>query len=122
VDHISVSADFSGEAERLERSAVERVFGERSAVLGVTPLEYLSGDFGGAGALRAAAVLLGIRTGVPLPAVRPDRLSGGYVYPDSWGVRGPGAMRNGVLISAAFGGGCACLVFSGPDPQEGGAL
>ena len=117
VDHISVSADFSGEAERLERGVVERVFGDRAGVVGVTPLKYLAGDFGGAGALRAAAILLGIRAGTPLPAIDPDALAGGYAYPGSWRAPRPGSMKNGVMISSTFGGGCACLVFSHPDAK-----
>ncbi len=119
VDHIGVSADFSGEAERLEHGVVQSVFSERAKTVGVTPLKYLMGDFGGAGALRAAAILLGFDAGIPLPAIEPQLLDGEYAYPDSWKIFRPRPMRNGVMISSTFGGGCSCLVFSSAHDWKG---
>lgn len=115
VDQIHLSANFSRELDSMECEQLKGHFGSRLETLGVVPLKYLIGDFGGAGALRAAAVLLSLHSGTPLPTLSPQALQSRSGETIGW--RKSEAARkcaHALMGSATFGGGCAGIVFSGP--------
>lgn len=112
VDQIDVSANFSGELDRLEYDQLKIVFKGTEKSLEVTPLKYLLGDFGGAGALRAAAILLGLYHKQPLPTVNVETLKGTAQEPIAWNIHPPRETRFTLMTSTTFGGGSASLLFS----------
>jgi len=112
IDQIHVSADFSGAAERVEQLALRNLLGEGADERGVTPLKYLTGDFGGAGALRAACLLLALSRKQSPPTVRIGDLSAATPAPPCWAVDAGGRFGNGLMTSTTFGGGSASLLFS----------
>jgi len=111
IDHISVSANFSGELDRMEFHQLSSFFENRKTELMVTPLKYLIGDFGGAGILRAAAILLSLRHQVPLPAVKADSLLGESQYPLLWHTLQEGSPQTALMTSSTFGGGSTSMIF-----------
>ena len=112
VDQIDVSANFSGELDRLEYDQLRRVFRKPEKSLEVTPLKYLLGDFGGAGALRAAAILLSLYHHQPLPSVNVETLKGTPGDPIVWNIHPQRETRLTLMTSTTFGGGSASLLFS----------
>jgi 3-oxoacyl-(acyl-carrier-protein) synthase len=112
VDQIDVSANFSGELDRLEYDQLRRVFKGTEKSLEVTPLKYLLGDFGGGGALRAAAILLGLYHQQPLPTVNVEMLKGAPQDTIAWNIHPPRETRFTLMTSTTFGGGSASLLFS----------
>ena len=77
----------------------------------VTPLKYLTGDFGGAGALRAAGILLSLKRQVSLPSIDIDELRERQGDIPVW-KRSPSCeLKYTLMTSSTFGGGHAALVF-----------
>ncbi|MCD6562153.1 MAG: hypothetical protein J7L16_10430 [Deltaproteobacteria bacterium] len=113
IDQIDVSANFSGEAEEMEYVRIKQIFGNRSGSLEVIPLKYLFGDFGGAGIIRAAAILLSIHHQEPLPAINIEALKGKSPGPVAWNRGFKRKIGSVLMISSTFGGGSAGLIFSG---------
>jgi 3-oxoacyl-[acyl-carrier-protein] synthase II len=111
VDEVHVSANFSGELERLEYNQLAVIFPERNENLRITPLKYLMGDFGGVGAIRAAAILLSLHHQTPLPTVPVEALKGGSQHL-KWGIEPAGATRTVLMTSTTFGGGSTSLIFT----------
>jgi 3-oxoacyl-[acyl-carrier-protein] synthase II len=112
IDQISVSANFSGELDRMEYNQLKRTFVRPMNNLSVTPLKYLTGDFGGAGAIRAAAILLSLHNQVSLPTVKAEILkSQAEDYP-SWDIHPSSKIQVALMTSTTFGGGSSCLVFT----------
>ena len=60
IDQIHVSANYSGELDHMEYEQLKKFFPKSPEELAVTPLKYLIGNFGGAGIIRAAAILLSL--------------------------------------------------------------
>ena len=69
IDHISVSANHSKELDLREYRQLKQYFGEKKEFLKVTPLKYLIGNFGAAGSIRAAAILLSLHHQTRLPTI-----------------------------------------------------
>ncbi len=111
IDQIHVSANFSGELDRMEHDRLEALFGDRKEPLEVTPLKYLVGDFGGAGALRAAAILLGLSRRQALPTVTIKTLKGTN-GPVVWNTASSGKTGTALMTSSTFGGASASFVFT----------
>jgi 3-oxoacyl-[acyl-carrier-protein] synthase II len=111
IDHVDVSANFSGELDRTEYDQLKKVFQDRVSKLAVTPLKYLMGDFGGAGVVRAAAILLGLHHQSPLPTVRAKILKGEPQDPLEWNIHATGKIRTALMTTSTFGGGSASLIF-----------
>jgi 3-oxoacyl-[acyl-carrier-protein] synthase II len=112
IDQINVSANFSGELDRMEYNQLKRIFTRHGDNLAVTPLKYLTGEFGGAGVFRAAAILLSLRHQVPLPTVSAELLRGesqGFLV---WDLHRRGTTQTALMTSTTFGGGSASLVFT----------
>lgn len=63
VDVVFGSANSSRNLDQLEVHALMRLFGEAASMIGVTSIKGAVGEFGGAGALTAAAAVLSLRNG-----------------------------------------------------------
>ena len=118
IDQVDVSANFSGELDLLEYEQIVAVFGKRKAELAVTPLKYLIGDFGGAGALRAAATLLSLHQQSPLPTVTAETLQGLPGRTLHWTVLEKARLNAALMISSTYGGASAGLVFTRHQENE----
>ena len=112
IDQINVSANFSGELDRMEYNQLERTFTRRMNNLAVTPLKYLTGDFGGAGVIRAAAILLSLRNQLPLPTVGAEILRGEPECSLAWDLRPRGKTQVALMTTTTFGGGSTSFVFT----------
>jgi len=111
IDQINVSANFSGELDRMEYNQLKRIFRKPTTNLSVTPLKYLIGDFGGAGIIRAAAIFLSLYHQVPLPTVSIEILKGEPQFSLEWDLRSKGKAKMALMTTTTFGGGSASLVF-----------
>ncbi len=113
IDQVDVSANFSGELDIMESAQIQDVFGKESKDdLRVTPLKYLMGDFGGAGIIRAAAILLSLHHQTPLPCVSIDALKGEPDHVLHWHLPPKHDIRTTLMTSSTFGGGSASLIFT----------
>lgn len=112
IDQITVSANFSGELDRLEYDQLRRVFESAGKRLEITPLKYLIGDFGGAGAITAAASLLSLHNQQPLPTLNSEILKDTSQGTIDWNIHPPREIQFSLMTSTTYGGGSACLVFS----------
>jgi 3-oxoacyl-[acyl-carrier-protein] synthase II len=111
VDQISVSANYSGELDRMERRGLSRIFKKQADDLLVTPLKYLTGDFGGAGIVGIAATLMSLRHQVHLPAVTLGNLMGESDI--VWHTPGEGQISSSLITGSTFGGGSSSMIFAG---------
>lgn len=110
LDQICVSANYSGELDRMEARGLSGIFDQQADDLIVTPLKYLAGDFGGAGILSISATLMGLRNQVSLPGVRLSSLLGESDM--EWQRPGKSVIASSLLTSSTFGGGSAAMVFT----------
>lgn len=111
IDQVHVSANFSGELDRMEHDRLEALFGERKTRLEVTPLKYLMGDFGGAGVVRAAAILLSLYHRQVCPTVGIKTLKGSD-GPVIWNPTPSNKTATALMTSSTFGGASVSLVFT----------
>lgn len=111
IDQIDVSANFTSELDRMEHDQIKKIFVQKPEEIQVTPLKYLMGDFGGAGIIRAAAILLSLYYQEPLPTVHLDTLLGGGECSLDWNFPSVQDIRNTLMTSSTFGGGSASMVF-----------
>lgn len=112
IDLVDVSANFSAELDHLEYDQLKKIFPKRIKDLAVTPLKYLMGDFGGAGSLRAAAILLSLRHQLPLPTIKAEMLKG---EPDDvleWDIPSNNKIQTALMTTSTFGGGSCSLIFT----------
>jgi len=112
IDQISVSANFSPELDQMECDQLSKIFVMGNDNMEVTPLKYLTGDFGGAGILRAAAILLSLYYQWPLPTVSARTLKSKSQHPLRWNIHEPGKTQVALMTTTTFGGGSASLIFS----------
>jgi 3-oxoacyl-(acyl-carrier-protein) synthase len=111
IEQIHVSANFSGELDRMEYDRLERAFGVNTASLRVIPLKYLTGDFGGAGTTRAAAILLSLHYQLPLPTVGAEMLKARPQHTLEWEICPGRKLQLALMTTSTFGGGSTSLVF-----------
>ena len=112
IDQINVSANFSSELDRMEYNQLRNFFKKRMNNLAVTPLKYLMGDFGGAGVIRAAAILLSLYHSLPLPTVSIETLKGESGQPLKWDVHPESKTQLALMTSSTYGGGSSSLIFT----------
>lgn len=112
IDQIDISANFTGELDRMEYNQLRQIFRKRNNNLEVTPLKYLMGDFGGAGIIRAAAILLSIYNKLPLPTVNAEVLRSEAENFPVWNISTTGKTDTALMTSATFGGGTSSLIFA----------
>jgi 3-oxoacyl-[acyl-carrier-protein] synthase II len=112
IDQIHVSANFSSELDCMEYNQLKRIFRKPTKNLSVTPLKYLIGDFGGAGSIRAAAILLSLYHQVPLPTVSAEILKGEPQRSLEWDLHSTDKIQVALMTTTTFGGGSTSLVFT----------
>jgi 3-oxoacyl-[acyl-carrier-protein] synthase II len=112
IDIIDVSANFSPELDRMEFNQLSNIFPNHIEELMVTPLKYLMGNFGGAGAIRVAAQLLSLRRQLSLPSINVYSLKGESDEGLSWNFPSDRNLQTALMTSSTFGGGSCSLVFS----------
>ncbi|HEU20520.1 MAG TPA: hypothetical protein ENO00_14645 [Deltaproteobacteria bacterium] len=112
IDQIDISANYSRELDTMEAAMLRRIFGKKEDEIAVSPLKYRIGDFGGSGIVRAAAVLLSMHAGVPLPAVTTDILIDGACTDLQWNIGASGSVLVTMMTSNTFGGGSSSLIFT----------
>jgi len=112
IDHIDVSANFSKELDRMECECLYRLFGNVKDLLHLTPLKYLTGNFGAAGMTRAAALLLSMYHRTPLPTVHAKSLMPEREGELRWQTYPKAKIEHALMISSTFGGGNSCMIFS----------
>jgi len=112
IDQIDISANFTGELDRMEYNQLRQIFIGRNNNLEVTPLKYLMGDFGGAGIIRAAAILLSIYNKLPLPTVNVEALRSEAENFPVWNISPTGKTDTALMTSTTFGGGTSSLIFT----------
>lgn len=112
IDQIDVSANYSAELDAMEYQQIESLFAQKKKALCVTPLKYLMGDFGGAGAIRAAAILLSLKYQISLPKVDLAVLksnAGGHL---KWRSGMKTKIHSTLMTTSTFGGGSSSLIFT----------
>jgi len=112
VDVVFGSANSTRRLDQLEVDALSRLFGEAAGMVTVTSIKGAVGEFGGAGALTAAAVALSLHTGVVPPLCNLEQpLSSGLQF------AGRAAMethpRRALQLSVARGGAVSATLFRG---------
>jgi 3-oxoacyl-(acyl-carrier-protein) synthase len=112
IDQVNVSSNFSSKLDRMEYKQLRHFFKKRRNNLAVTPLKYLMGDFGGAGVIRAAAILLSLYHSRPLPTVSIEALKGESGQPLKWDVHPGGNPRLALMTSSTYGGGSSSMIFT----------
>ncbi len=112
IDIVDVSANFSSELDQMEYNQLKKMFPKHIDNLMVTPLKYLVGNFGGAGAIRAAAVLLSLRRQLSLPSINVHTLKGEPYDALNWNIPPARKLQTALMTSSTFGGGSCSLVFT----------
>ncbi|MBW2568313.1 MAG: hypothetical protein JRD93_01740 [Deltaproteobacteria bacterium] len=112
IDQIDISANFTGELDKMEYNQLRQIFRKRNNNLEVTPLKYLMGDFGGAGIIRAAAIFLSIYNKLPLPTVNAEALRSEAGNFPVWNISPTGKTDTTLMTSSTFGGGTSSLIFA----------
>jgi len=112
IDQISVSANLSAELDRMEYHQLSMIFSNRLNDLAVTPLKYLMGDFGGAGIIRTAAVLLSLYHQLSLPALKAEILKQKPHGVLNWDISTKSKIQTALMTTSTFGGGSSSLVFT----------
>ncbi len=110
IDQVVVGANYSGDLEAVEAEALQSELA--GAAAWVTPVRYLTGSFGGAGILGAAAMALSIHYQEALPVIAHEALTAGTE--PLWQALPSRPACNGLLTACTYGGGCAALLFSRP--------
>lgn len=114
IDHLDVAANFSKELDLMEYTRLSKIFASQNRLNMVTPLKYLMGSFGGAGIIRAAAILLSMHLKQSLPQVNIGVLNSAGNSPLKWDISDREPIQKALMTSTTFGGGSSALIFSAP--------
>jgi 3-oxoacyl-[acyl-carrier-protein] synthase II len=112
IDIIGLAANGVDELEDAEARALEKVFGLGWYKVPRIPLRYFVGDFGSAGILSAATILMALIEGIVPPHIQGKTLTGVPGDPDRFAQAKRAVLCHGMVIGSTFGGGCSCLVVS----------
>jgi 3-oxoacyl-[acyl-carrier-protein] synthase II len=112
IDHVSVSANYAKELDRMEFEQIVNCLQRQDGELWVSPLKYLIGDFGAAGTTRAAAILLSLYHQVSLPEISISGLIENEEKPLAWKSSQNRKIDTALMTSSTFGGGTAGIIFS----------
>lgn len=112
IDIIDVSANFSPELDRMEFNQLRKIFPRHDDGLMVTPLKYLMGNFGGAGAIRVAALLLSLYRQSSLPSINAHSLIDESKDALDWRFPPDDDIQTALMTSSTFGGGSCSFIFS----------
>lgn len=113
IDLVDVSANFCPELDRMEYMQLKNIFPKHIKDLKVTPLKYLMGNFGGAGIIRAASILLALRHQHPLPVLKAEILKGESYDDMEWEIPSIDKIKTALMTTSTFGGGSSSLIFTG---------
>ena len=109
---IGLGANGVAELENAEAQALDQVFGTKWQQIPRIPPRYFAGEFGSAGLLTAATILLSLHEGMIPPSIRGPDLTGAPGNPDRFAPPKKQALFAGMVIGSTFGGGSACLIFA----------
>jgi len=112
VDIIGLAANGVDELENAEAKALEEVFGHQWHQIPRLPLRYFVGEFGSAGLLSVATILLSLAEGTIPPTVRGPNLTGPFGKAQRFASATEKILAAGMAIGSTFGGGSACTVIA----------
>jgi 3-oxoacyl-[acyl-carrier-protein] synthase II len=112
IDQIDCSANCSHELDGMEAAMLRTVFKSRRESLMVSPLKYRMGDFGGAGAVRAVAILLSMYYQAPLPSTTLDSIDGSVPADFQWHMDISEAVKVSLMTTSTFGGASSGMIFT----------
>jgi 3-oxoacyl-[acyl-carrier-protein] synthase II len=110
IDILGLAANGVEELEVLEASALQKVFGAGWQQIPRLPLRYSVGEFGSAGLLSMATVLLALHEGVVPPVIIGPYLTGRPGDSERFCPARHTRLRYGMIIGCTFGGGMSCVV------------
>ena len=110
IDLVGLAANGVGELENAELGALEEVFGHRWRKIPRLPLRYFVGEFGSAGLLSVATILLSLAEGTIPPAVQGSSLTGPFGEAQRFASATEKNLVAAMAIGSTFGGGSACTV------------
>jgi 3-oxoacyl-[acyl-carrier-protein] synthase II len=116
IDILGLAANGVAELEVIEAGALEKVFGRKWQQIPRLPLRYFTGEFGSAGLLTLATILLALREGVVPPAVYGPNLTGLPGDPHRFAPSRKAGLRHGLIIGSTFGGGSSCVIVGRGNP------
>jgi 3-oxoacyl-[acyl-carrier-protein] synthase II len=112
VDIIGLAANGVDELEGAEAEALGEVFGHQWHEIPRLPLRYFVGEFGSAGLLSVATILLSLAEGTIPPTVRGPNLTGPFGKAQRFASATEKTLVAGMAIGSTFGGGSACTVIA----------
>jgi len=110
VDIIGLAANGVDELENAEAEALEDIFGHQWHQIPRLPLRYFVGEFGSAGLLSVATILLSLSEGTIPPTVRGPNLTGPFGQARRFASATERALVAGMAVGSTFGGGSACTI------------
>lgn len=110
IDIIGLAANGVDELERAETKALEEVFGYKWHEIPRLPVRYFVGEFGSAGLLNVATILLSLAEGTIPPTVRGSDLTGFFGRALRFAAATDKTIVAGMAIGSTFGGGSACTI------------
>jgi 3-oxoacyl-[acyl-carrier-protein] synthase II len=110
VDVIGLAANGVDELENAETKALEEVFAHLWHQIPRLPVRYFVGEFGSAGLLSVATVLLSLAEGTMPPSVRGPSLTGAIGKAQRFASATEKTLAVGMAIGSTFGGGSACTI------------
>jgi len=112
VEIIGLAANGVDELENAEAEALEEVFARKWHQIPRLPLRYFVGEFGSAGLLSVAAILLSLSEGTIPPTVRGPNLTGPFGQSRRFASATEKTLVAGMAVGSTFGGGSACTVIA----------
>jgi 3-oxoacyl-[acyl-carrier-protein] synthase II len=116
IDILGVAANGVAELEVMEVAALEKVFGTRWQQVPRLPLRYFVGEFGAAGLLTVATILLALREGLIPPALYGPHCAGTAGAHQRFTPARQAGLRHGLIIGSTFGGGSSCVIVGRGNP------
>ena len=107
---IGLAANGVDELENAELAALEKVFGHQWHSIPRLPLRYFVGEFGGAGLLSLATILLSLAEGTIPPAAQGASLTGLFGKAQRFASATEKTLVAGMAVGSTFGGGSACTI------------
>jgi 3-oxoacyl-[acyl-carrier-protein] synthase II len=114
IDLIGSAANGVGELDLAEGIALETVFGPHWRRIPRFPSRHFTGEYGSAGLLSTAALVLALSKGVVPPHCCGPGSPGATGLPRTIAPPKKARLRHAMVVGATFGGGAGCLVLSGP--------
>lgn len=112
LDIIGLAANGIDELEHGEAKALDEVFGQGWYQIPRIPLRYFVGEFGSAGLLTSATILLSLNKETIPPAVQGPDLTGPFGEAQRFAPAREKSLVAGMAIGSTFGGGSACTILA----------